>query len=158
MLKALGHQKIISIDLKEENLAAATKAGATATVDGKLDNLEAAILEATGGPVLGVIDFVNNSKTAPVALAILNKGGRIVQVGVMGGEMTLSLAGVIFKAATIVGNNTGSLAHLNEVAKLAKEKKLLPIPITSIPWDNANEAISRLRDGKTTGRLVLTKS
>ena len=158
MLLALGHKKIISIDIKAENRAAAIAAGATAAIDGALETAQDDVLAATGGPVLGVIDFVNNSKTASLALAILNKGGRMVQVGVMGGELNLSLVGLIFKAATIMGNNTGTPAHLSEVASFAREGKLLPIPITKLPWDDANSAIMRLRDGQITGRLVLSRS
>jgi alcohol dehydrogenase/propanol-preferring alcohol dehydrogenase len=82
----------------------------------------------------------------------------MVQVGVMGGELTLSLVGVIFKAVTIYGNNTGNLGHLQDVAAFAREDKLESIPITTIPWEEANSALMLLRDGKITGRMVLTKN
>jgi propanol-preferring alcohol dehydrogenase len=98
---------------------------------------------------------VNGSKTAALAFGVLAKGGKMVQVGVMGGELNLSLVGMIFKAATIMGNNTGNVAHLRQVAKLAQEGKLAPIPITVVPRDEAYNALMRLRDGKVTGRIVL---
>lgn len=157
MLRALGHQKIFSVDISADKRAAAIKAGAIDAIDGAGADPIKAILAATGGPVLGVIDFVNNSKTAPLSLAILDKGGKMVQVGVMGGELKVSLVGLIFKAATIMGNNTGSPAHLREVARLAREGKLAPIPVTILPGDEANNALMQLKDGKITGRVVLTK-
>jgi alcohol dehydrogenase/propanol-preferring alcohol dehydrogenase len=42
------------------------------------------------------------------------------------------------------------------VARLAREGRLAPIPVTELPRDQANAAMLRLRDGQVTGRLVLT--
>ena len=155
MLRALGHRKIVSLDIGEEKLEAARAAGATDTVDSKGEGAVQQVLRVAGGPVLACIDFVNGSKTAALAFGVLAKGGKMVQVGVMGGELNLSLVGMIFKAATIMGNNTGNVAHLRQVAKLAQEGKLAPIPITVVPRDEAYDALMRLRDGKVTGRIVL---
>ncbi|HEY1411224.1 MAG TPA: zinc-binding dehydrogenase, partial [Rhodopila sp.] len=136
--------------------AAALEAGASKVVDGTRADLTAGIIEASGGPVYAAIDFVNGSTTARAALDALTKGGRMVQVGVFGGELTLSLVGLIFKATTIMGNNTGSLGDLEDVARLARDGKLAPIPITTLPKREANAALMRLRDGQVTGRPVLT--
>ena len=155
MLRALGHRKIVSLDIGEEKLEAAREAGATDTVNSAGEGAVKEVLRVAGGPVLACIDFVNGSKTAALAFGVLAKGGKMVQVGVMGGELNLSLVGMIFKAATIMGNNTGNVAHLRQVAKLAQEGKLAPIPITVVPRDEAYDALMRLRDGKVTGRIVL---
>ncbi len=156
MLRALGHEAIISIDLSPEKRAAASQAGATAVVDGTAADVPQAIMAAAGGPVMAVLDFVNGSATAQWAMAALAKGGKMIQVGVFGGELNLSLIGLIFRATTIMGSNTGNPADLREVARLAREGKLAPIPITTLPRDEANAALMRLRDGRVTGRLVLT--
>ncbi len=156
MLRALGHQAIVSVDLSAEKRDAALQAGATAVVDGGGADVAQAVLAAAGGPVLAVLDFVNGSATAQLAMGVLAKGGKMVQVGVFGGELTLSLIGLIFRAATIMGSNTGNPADLRDVARLAREGKLAPIPVTTLPRDQANAALMRLRDGQVTGRLVLT--
>jgi alcohol dehydrogenase/propanol-preferring alcohol dehydrogenase len=80
----------------------------------------------------------------------------MVQVGVFGGELTLSLVGLIFRITSIMGSNTGTVADLEEVARLARAGKLAPLPVTRLPKRDANAAMLRLRDGKVTGRLVLT--
>lgn len=157
MLRALGHNKILSVDVSSSKCDAAMAAGATTYLSGSGPDFANDILSAVGGPVLGVIDFVNNPQTFSTALASLAKGGKMVQVGVMGGEMKLPLAMMIFKAATILGNNTGNLADLREVVHLAKGGKLMPIPVQRIPWDNAREAITQLQEGKVIGRLVLVR-
>jgi alcohol dehydrogenase/propanol-preferring alcohol dehydrogenase len=156
MLRALGHQAIISVDVNEEKRQAALTAGATAVVDGTVADVAGAIVKAAGEPVPAVIDFVNGSATARAALDALGKGGKMVQVGVFGGELNVSLIGLIFRAATIMGNNTGNLADLHEVARLARDGRLAAIPVTTLPKDQANAALMRLRDGGVTGRLVLT--
>ena len=47
------------------------------------------MLIAAGGPILAVLNFVNSAATAPLALGVLTKGGRIIQVGVKDGELGL---------------------------------------------------------------------
>jgi hypothetical protein len=39
----------------------------------------------------------------------------MVQVGVFGGELTVSLVGLIFRVTSIMGSNTGTVADLEEV-------------------------------------------
>lgn len=154
MLRALGHKAIISVDLTEDKRAAAEGAGAK-YICGNGEEVKRKVVEMAGKPILGTIDFVNGSSTAQLAYDVLTRGGKMVQVGIMGGELSVSLVGFIFKAATISGNMTGSLQHLREVTQLAREGKLAPIPVTEVPWDEANNALMRLRDGKVTGRLIL---
>jgi alcohol dehydrogenase/propanol-preferring alcohol dehydrogenase len=156
MLRALGHQAIVSVDVAADKRQAALDAGATAVVDGTASDLTAEIIKAAGGPVPAAIDFVNGSATARAALDALAKGGKMVQVGVYGGELTLSLIGLIFRATTIMGSNTGNLSDLAEVARLARDGKLAAIPVTTLPKDEVNAALRRLRDGGVNGRLVLT--
>ena len=155
MLKAFGHETIITVEINPEKRAAAMAAGATNTVDGSVANLAEAIIAAAGRPVKAVIDFVNASATAQAGLDALAKGGKLVLVGVAGGEIPLSLASLIFKPRTIQGNATGSPQDLRDVVALAQSGKLKPIPLTILPKDSANEAMTRLHDGKVTGRLVL---
>jgi len=157
MLRALGHENILSVDISPDKRKAALAAGAVKYISGTGPELTQDILSATDGPVLGVIDFVNNSQTSATAYNLLQKGGKLVQVGVMGGELNLSLVGNIFKAATITGNNTGSLAHLHSVVELAKSGKLLPVPVQRVPWNDASQTLQRLKDGNVTGRLILVR-
>ena len=157
MLRAYGHKNIISVDISDDKLATATKAGATKVVNSSCQDPSKAILEATGGPVIAVIDFVNNSKTAAMVNGLVAKGAKWVQVGVMGGSIELSLVANIFRGLSIFSNITGSPAHLREVTRLAKEGKLPPVPIMKMPMDSVNEAVQILKDNKATGRIILVK-
>ncbi len=157
MLIALGHRRIVVVDIDETKRRSALAAGATAVVDGMAEDVTAEIVKAAGGPVLYAMDFVNNTKTANVAFESLAKGGKLVLVGVAGGELDLSLASMVFLARSVIGQQTGTLQDLKDVVALAQSGKLKPIPIDHMQFDDANEALLRLKAGKVTGRLVLER-
>jgi len=154
MLRALGHRRIVSVDISAEKLEAAKAAGATETVLAGED-ATAAIVAACGGPAMAVIDLVNGSATARFAFDALGKGGTLVQVGLFGGEMTVPLPLMAIRALTIRGSYVGSLADLKAVMALAREGKLAALPVSTEPMEKANAVLERLRDGKVTGRVVL---
>ena len=132
MLLALGHKSIVSVDISADKRAAALEMGATHVVDGSGTNVAALVLEATDGPVKAAIDFVNASSTAQLGLDCLAKGGKLILVGVAGGELVISLAGFIFKPRTVQGSATGNPQDLRDVVALANAGKLKPIPPTSL--------------------------
>ncbi len=158
MLLALGHQHIISVDISADKRAAALEMGATLAVDGSGQGVLARVLAASGGPVKAAIDFVNASSTAQLGLDCLAKGGKLVLIGVAGGELVISLAGMIFKPRTIQGSATGNPQDLRDVVALARVGKLKPIPLTVLPKDQANAALNLLHDGRVRGRIVLTSA
>jgi alcohol dehydrogenase/propanol-preferring alcohol dehydrogenase len=155
VLKALKHQNIISVDISAEKREAAMKAGATKTVDGSGEGVAKRIMEAAGGPVPAIIDLVNGTATARFAFGALDKGGKLIQVGLFGGELMLALPIMAMRALTIQGSYVGNPKELRELVKLAQAGDLEALPVATIPQNQANEALNRLRDGKVTGRLVL---
>ena len=90
-LKALGHKRICVVDVSPRNLDIATELGASDVVQ-PADKASKQIIEACGGPVEAVIDFVNNDITARAAFDALRKGGQLVQVGLFGGEFVVPTA------------------------------------------------------------------
>lgn len=155
MLRAFGHRRILCLDTTQDKLDAALAAGATDVVLAGPDQTDA-ILHAAGGPVAAVIDFVNVSVTARAAIAVLRKGGKLVVVGVGGGELALSLSEIVFRALTIQGTLMGSPQDLRDVIALANAGKLAATPITCVERSGTNDAIGALARGDVTGRLVLT--
>ena len=156
MLKAFGHETIVVIDTSAEKRAAALAAGASLAVDGG-DAAKAELL-ALPVPIAAVIDFVGNDITANTAMAILPKGGKLILVGIGGGEIVLSVSAAIFKAQTVQGSLTGSLNDLHDVLELARSGKLKPSLIIERPKTEANAAMHDLEAGLVTGRQVLIDS
>lgn len=155
MLRALDHRAIISVDISADKRAAALEMGASLVVDGSATDLAAAIQQAAGGQVKAVVDFVNVSSTAQVGLECLAKSGKLVLVGVGGGELVISLASLIFRPRTIQGTVTGNPQDLRDVVALARSGKLRPIPVSVMPRNQANAALEKLEAGQVRGRLVL---
>jgi alcohol dehydrogenase/propanol-preferring alcohol dehydrogenase len=155
MLLALGHKRIVSVDISADKRQAALEMGATDVVDGSAPELVQAIHAVTGGPVKAAMDFVNISSTSATGLEILAKDGRLVLVGVGGGELVLSLAGMIFRPRSVMGSMTGNPQDLRDVTALAKAGKLKSLPITRMPKDQANTALMTLNEGRAVGRIVL---
>jgi alcohol dehydrogenase, propanol-preferring len=155
VLRAMGHREIVVVDISETRRAAALAAGAAKTVDGSGDGVAARITEACGGPVRAIVDLVNSTATARSCLRALRPGGKLVQVGLFGGELTLALPVMAVRALTVQGSFVGSPKDLRDVVALAAAGKLTPLPVETVPPEQATEALMRLRDGKVTGRIVL---
>jgi alcohol dehydrogenase/propanol-preferring alcohol dehydrogenase len=155
VLKAMEHRNIIVVDIGAEKRANAMAAGATATVDGSGEGVTERIIEAAGGPVRAVIDLVNGTATARFAFGALTKGGRLVQVGLFGGDMTLILPVMAMRELTVGGSYVGNPRELRELVALAQAGTLKPLAYSTVPMEQANAALMRLKDGNVTGRLVL---
>ena len=154
MLQALGHSSVIVTDINPAKRDAVMAAGATAFVPAGPD-LIAEVHRIAGGPPAACIDLVNNGKTTQTGLDVLGRGGKLVLVGVGGGEIALSTAGMIFRPRSIIGSATGSFADMTAVIELANSGKLKAVPVSCMARDHANQAMERLEHGEVTGRIVL---
>lgn len=155
ILKAMGHRAICAVDLDAAKLEAARAQGASATVTAGEDTAKR-IVEACGGPVMAVLDLVNGTQTAAAAFDALGKGGKLIQVGLFGGEMRVPLPLMPIRALTIQGSYVGSLKELRALVAMAQRGEVPPIPVTREPFANADSALNRLREGKVTGRIILS--
>lgn len=155
ILVAQGHRNIIMVDVDVSKKDSVLAAGATHFIDGNCADLTAELRAAAGGPLLYAVDFVNSDATANGAFNALGKGGRLVMVGVAGGELTLSLASMIFLPRSVIGTAMGSIQDLRDVVALARSGKLKPIPTERMPIAQVNEAMDRMHHGKLRGRVIL---
>ncbi|HYL17289.1 MAG TPA: alcohol dehydrogenase [Burkholderiales bacterium] len=154
MLRAMGHERIVVVEVDPAKFDAARAAGAAATLDGKDPEAAKKLQQIAGGPLYGGIDLVNNTATATLALSALRKGGRLIMVGLYGGEIPLSLVAVVQRALTIEGSSVGTVAELKEVVALARAGKLKPIPIETRPLSEVSRTLDELKAGTISGRVV----
>lgn len=154
MLRALGHERIISVDIDASKFAAARETGAAATVDGRDPEAANKLKEIAGGPLYGAVDLVNTTGTASLALGALRKGGKLILVGLYGGEVPLSLVMVVQRALSIVGSSVGTVAELKAVVELARAGKLKKIPIEVRLLSDVSRTLDELKVGKVLGRVV----
>ncbi len=102
-----------------------------------------------------MIDFVNSDATARLGFDILAKTGKLILVGVAGGELKISLATMIFRNTSIQAVLTGGLRDLRELVALARDGTIPAAKVTTMPKDRANEAMTSLLNGDIVGRAVL---
>jgi D-arabinose 1-dehydrogenase-like Zn-dependent alcohol dehydrogenase len=154
MLRAFGHERIVVVDVNSTKLQNGQAMGAAATLNGKDRDADTKLKEITSGALNGALDFVGGSETAQLALTALRKGGKLILVGLFGGEIELSIGGTILRAITIQGSHLGSVAELKSVVALAREGKIKPIPIERRPLSEVSRTLDELKAGQITGRVV----
>ncbi|MBV9524090.1 MAG: alcohol dehydrogenase catalytic domain-containing protein [Alphaproteobacteria bacterium] len=156
LLKAMGGRGAIVVDTDAAKRAAAMKAGALAAIDGGAADAVKQVTAAAGGGIWAAIDFVGATSTAKLAVDALTKGGKVVVVGLFGGDLTLPLPFIPMRAMTIQGSYVGSLAEMKELLELVGRTRVPSIPITTRPLEAADATLQELRAGKLVGRAVLT--
>ncbi len=156
LLKAMRGRGAIVVDTDAGKREAAMAAGALAAVDGGAADAAAQVKKAAGGGVWAAIDFVGATSTARLAVDTLTKGGKVIVVGLFGGDITLPLPFLPLRAMTIQGSYVGSLAEMRELLDLVHRAHVPSIPITTRPLDAADATLQELRAGKLVGRAVLT--
>jgi D-arabinose 1-dehydrogenase-like Zn-dependent alcohol dehydrogenase len=154
--KAMGGHSAIVVDIDPVKRAAALQAGAAAVVDGAAPNAVQQLIAATKGGAWAVIDLVGSAGTAKLAIDSLAKGGKLIVVGLYGGEITMSLPPFPMRAITIQGSYTGSLTETAELIELVQRTGLPAVPTATRRLDEVNAVLGELRAGKVIGRVVLT--
>lgn len=154
--KAMGGKGVVSVDIDPVKREAAMKAGAIGAVDGNAPDAVEQIKKATNGGAWAVIDLVGSSATARLGVDSLTKGGKLVVVGLFGGDITIPTPFLPMRAMTIQGSYVGSLNEMRELLDLVRRTGLPPVPIRTKPLEEVNSVLNDLRAGKIVGRVVLT--
>lgn len=152
----MGHKGAIVVDIDPAKREAAKKAGAMAVIDGKAADAAQQIMKLTNGGAWAVIDYVGSSATVQLGVDCITKGGKVIVVGLFGGDITVSTPFFPLRAMAIQGSYVGSLPEMKELLDLVRAKGLPPIPLTTRPLDDVSSALEDLRAGKVIGRVVLT--
>ena len=155
MLHAMGHERIVAVDIDGAKLNAARTAGAATTLDARETEAVNKLKQTAGGSIYGAVDLVGKADTANLALGALRKGGRLILVGLYGGEIPLSLVATVQRALTIQGSHLGSIAELKAAIELARQGKLRPIPIEKRPLSEVSRTLDELKTGAIIGRVVV---
>ena len=155
MLRALGHERIVAVDIDDMKLTLASAAGAAATLNSANRGLGQELKELTGGALYGAVDFVGTAETAQLALGGLRKGGKLILVGLFGGELALSIGTTILRALMVQGSHLGSVAELEAVVALARQGRIKPIPMETRPLSHVSRTLDELKAGAVVGRVVL---
>jgi alcohol dehydrogenase, propanol-preferring len=156
LAKTVTGARIIAMDLDDEKLDIAKKNGADNTINSKKQDPLKAIMELTDKMGAdAIIDFVNASKTVETDMQLLRRRGKLVLVGLFGGELKLNLITMPTRAYKIIGSYTGSISEMVELVSLAKRGVIKPVVSNRFRLDQATEALTMLKEGKVVGRGVI---
>jgi D-arabinose 1-dehydrogenase-like Zn-dependent alcohol dehydrogenase len=153
--KAMGGKGVVVVDIDPLKREAAKKAGALLTIDSNASDARKQIIKATDGGAWAVVDLVGSSHTAQLALDSLCKGGKLIIVGLFGGDITVPTPSFPLRAITIQGSYVGSLTELAELLDVVRRKGVPDFPVGNRPLVAVNDALEELKSGKVVGRLVL---
>lgn len=154
--RAMGGKAAIVVDVDAAKRAAALEAGAAAAIDGAAADAVAQIQSASGGPVAAVVDLVGSGTTVQMGIECVAKGGKVIVVGLYGGQVTVPTPLLPQRALTLQGSYVGNLQELRDLLALVRQRRVAPIPVRSRPLRDAGMALSELRAGQVLGRTVLT--
>ncbi|KAL6079109.1 Alcohol dehydrogenase, variant 2 [Balamuthia mandrillaris] len=161
LAKLLLHSPIICVDIDDKKLEAAKEAGATFVFNSKTNTeLEKDIRSLCNdgkGPEC-IIDFVGAPSTIDLAVSVLRKNGKLLVVGLLGGEAQIPIPFVPLRALTIQGVHTGSYEELVELVALLSRHQHSFRPLITRKYDSlssATTALEELRGGSIVGRAIL---
>ncbi len=154
--KKMGGKRAIVVDIDPVKREAALAAGADQVIDGKAADVADQVRAATGGGSWATIDFVGAGPTVKLGVDAAIKGGKVVVVGLFGGDVTIPTPFFPMKAMTVQGSYVGSLNEIAELIQLVKAKGAPDVPVATRPLAQVNAALNDLRDGKVVGRVVIT--
>jgi NADPH2:quinone reductase len=156
--------RVIAAASSPEKRAAATAAGAEATIDYEHEDLKARAREISGGGIDMVVDPVGG-RFAEAALRSLGWMGRYLVIGFAGGGIpSLPVNQVLLNNRTLVGidwgawtmrDPHGNQALLAQLMEYAGSGALRPVEPTEHPLEDVVQVLTDLQDRTAAGKLVL---
>ncbi|MFF8841976.1 NADPH:quinone oxidoreductase family protein [Streptomyces sp. NPDC015127] len=148
-----------------QKAAVARELGCDVVVDRRTEDIVAAVKDATGGRGADVIyDPVGGDAYAKSAKCVAFEG-RIVVVGFASGDIPApALNHALVKNYSIMGLHWGlyaqkdpaSIGHCHRtLTEYAAKGLIKPLVSERVPFKDAADAVQRVADGTTTGRLVV---
>ncbi len=147
----------VAVDVAGAKLQAAREAGAEEAVlaDEAVPRVRA--MTAGRGADL-VVDCVGSGETTGVAVALLRKGGRIVQVGYTteeGHHPALPTDRMALDEVSIIGSRYVTRPELARAIELVARGQVRPVVSEVLDLSQANEALAMVRADRAVGRIVL---
>ena len=163
MAKAAG-AKVITTGRGADKARQARELGADVAIDSSSQDWEAEV-KAAGGADL-VLDMVGGDYT-PKNIQVLNPGGRLVQIAILGGARAEVDLGLIMRKRLVLTGSTLRPRSADEKARLARgveatvwpwieAGKFRPMIDSTFPLAEAASAHARIDHGEHLGKIVLT--
>ncbi|MCY0860551.1 MAG: NAD(P)-dependent alcohol dehydrogenase [Sulfolobaceae archaeon] len=155
--KAISGATVIGVDIRDEAVEVAKRAGADHVINAMTTDPIKEILDITEGRGAdAVLDLNSSDKTLSVYPKALAKQGKYILVGLYGGDLHFHAPIIARYEIQFMGSAVGNQADFIGVMKLAEAGKVKPIISKVMKLEEANEALDSLENMRVTGRQILT--
>ena len=148
--------EIVVADIDDKKLEVAKAHGAHHVVNPRAEGALAKLQQDTGGGVCAAVDFVGAAASFRFAFDGVRRGGKVVIVGLFGGDAPFAPISMPFKMAAIEGSYVGNLDEMHELMALVRNGRVQALPYSTRPLEAAYDVLEELKAGKVLGRVVLT--
>jgi alcohol dehydrogenase/propanol-preferring alcohol dehydrogenase len=146
----------IVLDIDDDKLEVAKSLGASAVINSSSEGAAQKLLELTGGGATSIIDFVGAGATTGFGYQCLARGGTLVVVGLLGGQLIIPIPVHILTEKRVIGSYVGSLREMKELMTLVVDGKIEPVAVESRNVSEANRTLKEMKQGKLPGLVALT--
>jgi succinate semialdehyde reductase (NADPH) len=159
--RAMGAAMIVAIDVSTDKLAAATRLGATHTIDAAHEDVAARIAEITGKRGVNIaFEALGRPATLATAVDILSLGGRAVAIGVAGAGdvLPVEINPLVRRQVRVVGSyGARARRDMPDLLALVANGSISPERGISrrVALDDLPEALRALDRGEILGRAIV---
>lgn len=152
--------KVIGIDITEEKLELMKEYGADNVINAKAGLWSHKILKFTEGRGADkILEFVSRKETVEEDIKSLRKGGKLVLVAYSDSiPLQINSLKIVLNELDIIGSRAASREDIKECLDFIIKEKIKPIISQVFPLEEINQAMSTLKEGKLSGRIVLKVS
>lgn len=160
-LRLAGATPIVAVDISEQKLAEAERAGATHTVLGGTD-LGERISDITDGGADVAFEAIGRVQTMEQLPSLIRPGGRGVFVGLPPEDQPLMIDGLqlAYDGKSLIGSNYGGLVPARDFPRIARAYLAGSFPVdalisTTIRLEEVDEAFDAMRRGERTRSVIV---
>ena len=154
ILKAAG-ANVLAVGRTKAKLDLARKLGADETLDSTSEDYSESARKITGQGADVALDLAGAAAEIPRLLKSLRRGGRLVIVGYSSGDFNAPYQSVALDALQIIGSRSYTRQDLRGAVDLVTRGKVKPLIDSRFTLQQANDALSAVREGKLVGRAVV---
>ena len=152
---------VIGIDVTDDKLALARAQGAVAAVDGRSDDVVAAVTDLTDGRGADVVvDYVAAASTLHAAFAYLAPMGTLVVQGVNppGTRLTVEPRALVGREVAVRGSRYASRTEVTEALELVARGAITPVVTRTVPLERTEDLFALIARRELLGRGAVVGS
>ena len=148
--------KVIATARTQKRLDIALELGADYVVNTKNENLYEAVRDITNGDFCDVVfDLIGIEDSVDWAAHICSRGGKVILAAYTVPTFRVNYQEIVIREKELIGIRGATRQALEESMDLIGKGIITPFIYKTIPFDQINEGLQDVEDGKALGRIVV---